>query len=82
MWTKKAVDTKNDVTFKVSVTESFADEFEEMLKYLKNSASTGHSFSIIVDPEAKDKAGKFSMDGDGSDYIHNISRDKSQEGGV
>lgn len=79
-WIKKAYDGKNDVTFKVTVTESFADEFEQMLKYLKASAGTGHSFSIVADPEAKDKAGKFSMDGDGSDHIRDIQRNKSEAG--
>lgn len=77
-WIKKAYDAKNDVTFKVTVTESFADEFEQMLTYLKKSAGTGHSFSIVADPEAKDKAGKFSMDGDGSDHIRTIERAKQE----
>ena len=71
-WTKLA-EEDTDVTFMVKVTKSFAEEFERMLTHLKGTAGSGHSFSIVVDPESNEPE-TFGMDGDGSDHIRSVER--------
>lgn len=49
---------------------------EELLLYIGKNGNTGHSFSIIVDPDGDTNERKeFYWDGDGSDYIHEIKVD-------
>lgn len=48
------------------------DNLERLLNHIKNIGNTGHSFSIIVDPESDDTE-KFYWDGDGSDNIREIN---------
>jgi len=60
------------------------DTLEELLKYIKSVGNTGHTFNIVVDPDAKGGK-KFEWDGDGSDAIFEIKTDQEteeEEGGL
>ena len=49
-----------------------------LLNHIKSLGNIGHSFTIVVDPDNKE--GKtFSWDGDGSDFIKSIEREKGNE---
>ena len=48
----------------------------KLLKHIQEIGNTGHSFSIIVDPDNKDTEGSFGWDGDGSDSIQNVIKEK------
>jgi hypothetical protein len=47
---------------------------KDMIEHIGKLGNTGHSFSIIVDPDITKEEGKrtFEWDGDGSDYIHEV----------
>ena len=47
------------------------NSLENLLQHIRSIGNTGHSFSIVVDPEGDDTE-KHYWDGDGSDYIKNI----------
>lgn len=47
----------------------------QILEEIKNRGNVGHSFSILVDPDAEDGGASFGWDGDGSDSIEEISVD-------
>jgi len=47
------------------------NELEDLIKYIKSNGNTGHSFSIIVDPD-DEREKRFSWDGDGGDYIKDV----------
>lgn len=51
----------------------YDNSLKDLLNYIKKIGNTGHSFNIIVDPDTKDCRKSFSWDGDGSDYIKDIS---------
>jgi len=48
-----------------------------LLNCIKSLGNIGHSFNIIVDPKAENEK-SFSWDGDGSDFIKSIERDKNE----
>ena len=48
------------------------DALYSLLSYIKEIGNTGHSFSIIVDPENSDTKKTFGWDGDGSNRIYEI----------
>lgn len=64
----------DSVTFSVEVTPSFADTFQELLEDLKATAGMGHTFRLVVDPQAAHPR-QFEIDGDGADHIKAISRE-------
>ena len=45
-----------------------------LIEYIGTNGNTGHSFSIVVDPDMTEEEGKktFYWDGDGSDYIKEV----------
>lgn len=47
---------------------------KSLIEYIGTNGNTGHSFSIVVDPDMTEEEGKrsFSWDGDGSDYIKEV----------
>lgn len=45
----------------------------KLLSYIREIGNTGHSFSIIVDPDNRDCRKTFGWDGDGSDRINEIT---------
>jgi len=46
---------------------------EELLLYIGKNGNTGHSFSIVVDPDGDENERKeFYWDGDGADYMHEV----------
>ena len=47
-------------------------EISDMLEYIGENGSTGHSFSIVVDPDLRDRERTFSFDGDGSDDLRDV----------
>lgn len=51
--------------------------FLEILKYMKHSGNSGHSFIIVADPDVKEKVDCL-WDGDGSDYIEKIIFDEKE----
>ena len=48
------------------------DNLENLLKHIKSAGNIGHSFSIVVDPDDRERKTSFSWDGDGSDYIQSV----------
>lgn len=50
----------------------YDDSLEDMLRHIQKTGNVGHSFSIIVDPEGDDTR-QFGWDGDGSDYIKDVT---------
>jgi hypothetical protein len=48
------------------------NSFVEMLKYIGDTASGGHSFEVIVDPDMREYRKSFGIDGDGSFYLKTI----------
>lgn len=52
---------------------------ERLLEYIKKNGNGGHSFSIIVDPDSKDRTERFGWDGDGSDCIADIKVEKPKK---
>lgn len=63
------------ITVEYSDTEG---EFEDLINYIKSNGNTGHSFSIIVDPESENKK-EFGWDGDGLNFIKDIKVEKLKE---
>lgn len=56
------------------------DSLEKLLNCIKETGNVGHSFTIVVDPDSSKKNGgnqKFGWDGDGRDFIGNITVEKS-----
>lgn len=50
------------------------DKLVKILNAIKDCGNVGHSFEVVVDPEQK--YGTFDWDGDGSDYIKSIKKEK------
>lgn len=48
------------------------DVIGPMLRYIGDTAATGHSFNIVVDPDDPETERKFSFDGDGADRILSV----------
>ncbi len=61
---------KNTKTIKITCRDN-DDTLEKLLKYIKSVGNMGHTFMIVVDPQAKGGE-KFEWDGDGSDAIFEI----------
>ena len=55
----------------VKCSNAGAEALQKLIEYIKKNGNTGHSFSIIVDPESEDEE-KFFWDGDGADSIGDI----------
>jgi hypothetical protein len=51
-----------------------ADEgqVQKLLEHIRDTASGGHSFSVVVDPSDSDHEKKFGFDGDGAFRIESI----------
>lgn len=58
----------------VTASRSGTAALRDLLEYIKLNGNMGHSFSIIVDPEASNDEGRkvFDWDGDGSDAINEV----------
>ena len=55
---------------------------QSLLEYIRDNASSGHSFSIVVDPGDPEREKMFGIDGDGTDHIYDIAVEmKDAEGG-
>lgn len=52
-----------------------AQSLANMLAYIQQVASWGHSFSIVVDPDDSELTKSFGFDGDGSDKIESVTLD-------
>jgi hypothetical protein len=67
---------KEEIKFKTIkiIARDCNNNLESLLNFLKDIGNSGHSFSIIVDPEGPSK--KFYWDGDGTDYIKEINIEK------
>jgi len=51
----------------------------KLLEKIKSHSAPGHSFAVVVDPDASQKEGgneKFYMDGDGSFYIIKVKKEE------
>lgn len=68
-----------DKTITIKCTD-LDDTLENMLNHIKSNVNVGHSFDIIVDPTGdKDERRSFGWDGDGMDYISDISVENSDK---
>jgi len=47
----------------------------KLISYIAENGNGGHSFEIIVDPETSEYKKEFCFDGDGPDYIKEITKD-------
>ena len=63
-----------DSTIQIDV-EDDEDQLQKLLSYIKMNSETGHSFGIVVDPDDKELAKKFYIDGDGAFRIREIKVD-------
>lgn len=52
----------------------------ELLEHIKGVGNTGHSFSIVVDPDQQSTKKEFEWDGDGADSILKISHEELHGG--
>jgi hypothetical protein len=64
----------DDLTIYQIVCRDQDGTLKEMIEHIAAIGNTGHSFSIVVDPDATKEEGKatFEWDGDGSDYIKEV----------
>lgn len=51
------------------VVQDSEGQIEDLLDYISNTASAGHSFRITVDPDNEDYTKDFYVDGDGFDRL-------------
>jgi len=58
----------------VTVRKGSGENLVKILDCIKGVGNVGHSFSVVVDPDEKEKLSErtFGWDGDGSDYIDSI----------
>jgi hypothetical protein len=68
----RVVAYRPQATVTVACSNSGAEQLNKLIEYIKTNGNTGHSFSIIVDPESETEE-KFFWDGDGSDSIGDIT---------
>lgn len=69
---KKWLENKNGTKTITIVCKDLDNSLEDLLNYIKTNGNTGHSFSIVVDPDTPECKRRFGWDGDGSDYIQSI----------
>ena len=52
------------------------DQLVKMIEHIRALAAPGHSFVVVVDPDASKEEGKetFSMDGDGAFHIKEVKK--------
>ena len=63
-------DDEIDVSFKVKGDGKIS--ILKILKFCEYHGMTGHSFSIVLDPDSKDYTMKTGWDGDGADRISDL----------
>jgi len=65
-------------TIVVTVRKGSGENLVKILDCIKGVGNIGHSFSVVVDPDEKEKLSErtFGWDGDGSDYIDSIELKK------
>jgi len=64
---------------KITITANDSEgNLEKMLNLIKELGNSGHSFSIVIDPDS-DNEETFSWDGDGSDKIDSIESESTEE---
>lgn len=58
-------------TVSVQVSLSGAEQLIQILKAIGEHGNAGHSYTVVIDPEAdlSDRISKVGWDGDGSDYL-------------
>ena len=52
---------------------------ENLIRAIQGTANPGHSFPVVIDPDDSDYCQKFFIDGDGSDYIGDITIEEYKE---
>lgn len=68
----------NQLTAVTVVARDYDGKLKKLLECIKKCGNCGHSFSIIVDPDGDDTE-RFDWDGDGSDYIKEVTVSKVNE---
>ena len=58
-----------EITIKV---RDYEDQLVRLIDYIMHTASIGHSFDVIVDPDMSEYRKSFFMDGDGVFFIKEI----------
>ena len=71
----KALDTSEE-KLELTITDP-ENEIKDLIAYIAVTANTGHSFSVVVDPE-NDCEKEFYIDGDGSAHIYKINGKKPE----
>ena len=70
--TNEKVSEDSLTVYKVYCRDS-EQSIKKLIEYIGKNGNTGHSFSIVVDPDGDDDQKKmFGWDGDGSDYIDRV----------
>ena len=49
------------------------NSIEHLLQAIQGTANSGHSFPVVLDPDDSNYRQEFYIDGDGSDYIRDIT---------
>lgn len=69
----EAIPDENLTIYKIKARDS-EETIKRLIEHIGKLGNVGHSFSIVVDPDATKEEGKetFGWDGDGSDRIESV----------
>jgi len=70
-----ADDAPATLTVKFSRRGDGADSMSQMMAYIGDIGSVGHSFEVVVDPDDSEYRKAFGFDGDGADHIASVELD-------
>lgn len=61
-------------TIIVKVRKGSGKNMKEIIECIKDCGNGGHSYSIVIDPDEKERLSErtFGWDGDGSDYVESV----------
>jgi hypothetical protein len=60
-------------TVSAEVSDREAENLARLLSYIRGLANPGHSFEVVVDPDDRQNAKKFGIDGDGGFHMKSIA---------
>jgi hypothetical protein len=67
---------EDDTVYKVSCIDSEGN-LKKLIEYIGEIGNSGHSFSIIVDPDDPEYERTFGWDGDGSDRVISVKKEQT-----
>lgn len=67
-------------TVTVTVRKGSGEKMKEILECIKGVGNGGHTFTIVIDPDEKEKLSErtFEWDGDGSDRVGDVTLKEGQ----